>query len=1150
MYRFDVPRYRRHDPTGAISSVLKRQIEGGNVDTATDGAKGGLGGSKGKKVLLEKEKRRKKDIKMWWRPRRLESGSSGKVEDDFHVPISESSGYVPLDLSKDKALLDGISGKIDKEGKDDEEDKDELKKKEVLFFSSEEYLLSKTRDFNAALRQHPENLQLWLDFSAFQDEALELSSGGGQNMGKPRGALRATAEKQISILERGLEHHPGSDILLLALLDVASKICDHEEMERRWQRVLAYCPGSVKLWRSYLMRKREHFASFKAGEVALAHYQAIFALKHEKTRLVDLLLSSSGPEEVERGKIELAELDASLVEIVLLAISFRFQTGYTEIATSAVRAVLEFNWFAPEGWPEDALEMMFEEFYKNFEAENSSSLGSTQKILGDAGAAGWGAWISGEDASFEDKTIGKEKEEEEPGGWVEVEEPAKAKEEKAAAAAAAAAAAVSPWEEIAPAIRARVGHSLKMGEEQEEIVEEEVSAAPEETEEQLLARLGMDLNAVLADAEEELTPEVLSTWLDIECQRDAAQWKASRNPEAKQNLCLENAGDASNDDEAPENLENQDENLFSQVTWEDISPYIVSIQDKEAREKLLVGCLQLLGVSLSPRSSSSIFASIADSADEISVAASWLGIGGNSLEAGDPDASINDDADWSWLNGRAVLGHAVRDMPWWAVTKERHQFVLNILTTLIKNEGLKGNYELAFATLNLSSWSVSPATVEKEEEQEESVTGSRDWAAGRAFAKQLLSEQRDNLVLYAAFGDLEKISGRYKAARKVYSACLGGLQQRKEAPAAAHPPGLVQLVLGLSQLEFQESTTTASKNKKENSSIPQQERSLFSISMLSLLRAAPQAAVHAAARPLLFLGSRGKICLEISKGDTATIKQEEIVVARRGYQNTVLRLLRVGLEGIEAQEAVADVTVAAAAELVFAACSDDIGGGVTAALALYKQVIDAVSSSSRSSSSNSVFLEIIEIQRCALVVDAAVHAAHVVPPTLAREILFNALERYPSSPPLLRMLRSLEVNAHALTALRRQLNSLLSSSPSVPAWLMLIGVEIGANAARTATRAAFLRAVSRSTAMHSPVLWRCFLRFERAFGTPESLHRTFLQAAEACPWSKALWCDGLELLNTSGYSAPKELSEYLAIMKDKEIVVRTDVLEAVLRRIE
>ncbi len=36
--------------------------------------------------------------------------------------------------------------------------------------TAEQHMLRRTRDFNVAVREQPHNLQLWLDFAAFQDE--------------------------------------------------------------------------------------------------------------------------------------------------------------------------------------------------------------------------------------------------------------------------------------------------------------------------------------------------------------------------------------------------------------------------------------------------------------------------------------------------------------------------------------------------------------------------------------------------------------------------------------------------------------------------------------------------------------------------------------------------------------------------------------------------------------------------------------------------------------------------------------------------------------------------------------------------------------------------------------------------------------------
>ena len=67
------------------------------------------------------------------------------------------------------------------------------------------------------------------DLHTFEGEPLELSEEGSLMKGQccrlgraKRGVQAGIAEKKISILERALEFHPGSDRLLMALLDAVS----------------------------------------------------------------------------------------------------------------------------------------------------------------------------------------------------------------------------------------------------------------------------------------------------------------------------------------------------------------------------------------------------------------------------------------------------------------------------------------------------------------------------------------------------------------------------------------------------------------------------------------------------------------------------------------------------------------------------------------------------------------------------------------------------------------------------------------------------------------------------------------------------------------------------------------------------------------
>ena len=1159
LYRGDVPRYRRWDPSGYIYFLLRN-----NRDSNKEG---GLGGKDniGSELKESGSRRKRKKIKMW---RRQGSSATAGVDfqsankaqhgtgaggDTVEVPVS-SEGFLPLDPGRDGEIeeLPFPETRENFQGQTSATLPDTFVANaaapNAVAMSSEEYLLFKTREFNAATRERPENLQLWLDFAEFQQEAVVMTGGE-----RRRGALRAAREKQIAILERGLEHHPGSDQLLLALLDAAAEICDVEEVDRRWWRVLSCYPGSCVLWKAYLARQRANFAGFLATDVATAHFQAVDAMKKEREKL-----------QTQRGDPEMInKLERAIAEVAVAAAGFRFQTGHTEIGVAAVRAMLEFNLFSPEGWPEDALEVMFEEFWRG-----------GGHMIGDPGAQGWGAWLDTQASTPVDldKDAG--------GGWVEVQvekkedslRGAEAQHAQQGGPSAVPAATLSPWEELAPAIRAKFGHSLKFEEEEsEEERAEESPKAESENEEEMLARLGLDLDAALADAEQELTPPVLSYWLNIERNRDLEQWEGKRKDETA--MLNEEESDFQNEEN------NCLENPLRWISWEDITPHLIFLSDPIAKEILLYGCLSLLGV---PVPSVTPLAALQNSADEIAIAATWLGIGGPSLKTPDPAAGNLDS--WAWLSGvgqeRAIF-NTTRQLPFWATSSERHACVVHCLRALVSGP-FKQSPGIISTALEVASWSIlssleglrlphdastqhPPSDQNLPPELSTQVAPGtwiaalgfpkRDWAAGKTFAKELLEEQRDNLTLWAAFAKLEARAGRGKAARKAYSACLGnviatysaaGSSLLNKTTSSGVDPGalgLADLVLGWAQLEIGAAMTFESSS---DHLVFGESSKLFPIPMLCVLRATPQA-LHGAIRPLLWLGSGGKVPL--TQVESETFSREHIIEARRGYQDAVLRVMRDGAGKFGPTEAMG-VAAAAAMEVLVGAvegAGGGVGSGVGAALALYHQVLEALSSNLETIKPASKSLlygskgrltavamvsaavEELDIARCALAVDAAVHAVHGVPPSLARDLVLAALQKYPSSAPLLRMLRCVELSSHAVSALRRSLNTLVSSSPTAAAWLTLIGVEVGTRAPRTAIRAALQRAVTHPVGQRCPVLWRTFLRFERAVGSPEAVHRVLLRGVEACPWSKALWIDGLDMLN--GYIKPRELTEFLTIMR-------------------
>lgn len=68
-----------------------------------------------------------------------------------------------------------------------------------------------------------------------------------------------TAEKQISLVSKGLTYHPSSSQLLLALLRCYAAVApDVDALEAKWASVLARQGGSWELWREYIALRWVH----------------------------------------------------------------------------------------------------------------------------------------------------------------------------------------------------------------------------------------------------------------------------------------------------------------------------------------------------------------------------------------------------------------------------------------------------------------------------------------------------------------------------------------------------------------------------------------------------------------------------------------------------------------------------------------------------------------------------------------------------------------------------------------------------------------------------------------------------------------------------------------------------------------------------
>lgn len=243
-----------------------------------------------------------------------------KLEDNVpNAQINDSKLYASSGV--DYRSLEG--NKVKRIEQDEEEEEEEGE-------SFNDRIRQCTIDFNRQLDKEPENVQLWLDFIKFQDEA---AAGLDPNASKAanKGSLN---EVKLSIFEKALDHNPMDEDLIHAYLACGAETWETLKLLREWDKMLKQHPDSIKLWSDYINLRQTNFASFTFTQCVQVFEDALTTLaKHAKRKVNDY----EGLEDIE----------SLMVYILLRACLFMKQAGYQEKAFAVIQAAVEFNLFQP-----------------------------------------------------------------------------------------------------------------------------------------------------------------------------------------------------------------------------------------------------------------------------------------------------------------------------------------------------------------------------------------------------------------------------------------------------------------------------------------------------------------------------------------------------------------------------------------------------------------------------------------------------------------------------------------------------------------------------------------------------------------------------------------------------------------------------------
>ena len=1036
---------------------------------------------------------------------------------------------------------------------------------------TEEQFLEKTREYNVRLRENPECLNLWLEYYRFQDELTNLHT---RDLNQTK---RAIAEKKLSILETALKYHPGNHAVLLELLKTAEVFCNSNDLLERWQMVLNANTYNLTLHAAYFEWRNRASDIFCAEAIFLSYQKCISRIScalHDSlsgTQSHKINLESFGTFlEDHRDHVNIASIECQLVSLLLSAISFKLRTGDNAAALSILQALLEYNFFSPENdeWPEDVQLEMFEQFWTSGAA-----------AVGEESAFGWGRWIV--DDSFNDFSHGKTIHNDNPeenlhndstpstGVWRDITD--SVREEIHGTKLHLREKDPITMQESDMGVKEE-----KMDKDAEEMIRnnsvwlsQERNLDVQQWKPHSLRKLSdaainhthnNQMHDKVSESDSSKGRSRVMEWKDVSsfCQ---IQIKSSRArfelllgclfligfPGAQHWICSLS--------DLMLVLNRLDDNLYDVESWfyvpksffKDHSKSFEAIHSgalpwwafsSERQKFFLQICTLLLKGPLNW------------SADLAKV---MLEVA--SLEISTPDdcfTSKHADMDFRYKNeyDRLCSDDTLQHAKTQSINKIARDWVAgtNFAKSLIMDD--RDNLALwsAYATFEMKAGNMTVA----KKVYISCFKLVEAWTSAQR-------RERKHQVLELVLG-----YSKLQCCLELQNSSQNSIQHRKAVPgdfqindSTAYEWHWLRYTNAWPFISFIGENGDGEiliREEPNNVGNP-----ITALPMSNLLHAS-KPCLEDMALPIIWWVLEGEINFQKPSNTTKkceTLNDGEVIIgpdtvasARHRFQELVSAAMEFfrGItsvpdshfdskdntwKDIETCRNVESLVVASGlSEILLHGITGSITSGVVAAVNLYDQVLsylyeclgflehppsEAVSMCPSISSS---ILEKLEAHRCSLVVQIAslgLYAA--MPPSKARNILNSALQRFPGSPVIIRILCALEIRVtRNLSFLRRslaiQINDRESKDKAVVLWSTLIGLEQATGKAPSLViRSSYEKALECPKVTYSPLLWRKYIQFEISRDGGRKLQYNLLQAINANPWSKELWMDAFEAMS-------------------------------------
>ncbi|KAI0191414.1 NRDE-2, necessary for RNA interference-domain-containing protein [Xylaria flabelliformis] len=266
--------------------------------------------------------------------------SGGDAATDDHISFKTSrkrkrDGSAPEESSGDEGpsyrSINGMSKKNEHSDSDEEYESDASE--DALNRKSSDPISKRSIELSRKVREHPEDVDSWLELVDHQDILLDLQSG---SRAPTAAEIKSFADIKLSMLEQALLHASDDghrERLNLEIIKEGLKVWELKAALKRLKEMMQKYPNSFELWKLYI--------SFSQSTLSACRYDEIKQLYSRK--LQSLRKELLGPSTVETQ----IKYSGQMIYVFLRLTRFLADAGYAELASAAWQATLELNLVRP-----------------------------------------------------------------------------------------------------------------------------------------------------------------------------------------------------------------------------------------------------------------------------------------------------------------------------------------------------------------------------------------------------------------------------------------------------------------------------------------------------------------------------------------------------------------------------------------------------------------------------------------------------------------------------------------------------------------------------------------------------------------------------------------------------------------------------------